>query len=131
MKFPFKELPGTSTDYLRPAVPVTVEGIPRAPQLCLLDTGALHNRFGAWTAEAAGIDLEGADLQRVAVGGFVTSARQAPVRMTLGDATWEAPVWFCEPWPLGFHLLGQEGFFRWFKVHLRAAAYEIEIMPEA
>lgn len=131
MKFPFKELPGTSTDYLRPAVPVTVEGIPRAPQLCLLDTGALHNRFGAWTAEAAGIDLEGADLQRVAVGGFVTSARQAPVRMTLGDATWEAPVWFCEPWPLGFHLLGQEGFFRWFKVHLRAAAFEIEIMPEA
>jgi hypothetical protein len=45
MRFPFKELPGTSGDYLRPAVPVTVEGIARAPQLCLLDTGALHNRF--------------------------------------------------------------------------------------
>lgn len=131
MKFPFKELPGNSTDYLRPAVPVTLEGMPRAPQLCLLDTGALHNRFGAWTAEAAGLDLTGADHQRIAIGGFVTAARRAPVRMTVGDATWEAPVWFCDPWPLAFHLLGQEGFFRWFKVRLRAATYEIEITPES
>jgi hypothetical protein len=131
VKFPFKELPGTSRDYLRPAVPVTVEGMPRAPQLCLLDTGALHNRFAAWTAEAAGIDLTGADHQRVALGGFVTTARQVPVRMTLGDATWEAPVWFCDPWPLAFHILGQEGFFRWFNVRLRTAVYEIEITPEA
>jgi hypothetical protein len=111
-------------------VPVTVEGIGRAPQLCLLDTGALHNRFGAWTADAAGIDLTGAEEERFAVGGFVTSARQAPLRMTIGDVTWEAPVWFCDPWPLAFHLLGQEGFFRWFDVHFRAAAYEIEITSE-
>ena len=131
MRFPFKELPGTlSSDYLRPAVPVIVEGIPRAPQLCLLDTGALHNRFGAWTAEAAGIDLSDADEQRVAMGGLVTNSRQAPLGMTLGDFTWEAPVWFCDPWPLAFHLLGQEGFFRWFNVRLRAAAYEIDITPE-
>ncbi len=130
MRFVFKELPGTSGDYLRPAVPVTVEGIPRAPQLCLLDTGTLHNRFGAWTADAAGIDLSGADQVRFALGGFVTTARQAAIRMSLGDETWEAPVWFCDPWPLAFHLLGQEGFFRWFKVQLRAAVYEIEIEPE-
>lgn len=130
MKFAFKELPGTSHDYLRPAVPVTVEGIPRAPQLCLLDTGALHNRFGVWVAEAAGIELSGAEQQRVAVGGFETRARQAFVRLSLGDVTWEAPVWFCDPWPLAFHLLGQEGFFRWFDVRVRAAFYEIDIMPE-
>lgn len=130
MKFPFKELPGTTTDYLRPALPVTVEGIPRAPQLCLLDTGALHNRFGAWVAEAAGIDVSDAEEQRVAVGGFVSVTRQAFVRLTLGDATWEAPVWFCDPWPLAFHLLGQEGFFRWFNVRLRAARYEIDITRE-
>ena len=67
MRFPFKELPGTSGDYLRPAVPVTVEGIARAPQLCLLDTGALHNRFAAWVADAAGIDLTAADEERFAV----------------------------------------------------------------
>lgn len=131
MKFPFKELPGTPRDYLRPAVPVTVEGLPRAPQLCLLDTGALHNRFAAWVADAAGIDLTAGDQERIAVGGFVTTARQASVRLTLGGVTWEAPVWFCDPWPLAFHLLGQEGFFRWFKVRLRAAVYEIDVTPEA
>ena len=131
MRFPFKELPGTSGDYLRPVVPVAVEGIRRAPQLCLLDTGALHNRFAAWVAEVAGIDLTASDEEHLAVGGFVTSARQASAQLTLGDVTWEAPVWFCEPWPLAFHLLGQEGFFRWFVVRLRAAIYEIEITPDA
>lgn len=130
MRFPFKELPGTSRDYLRPAVPVTVEGLERAPQLCLLDTGALHNRFAGWIAEILGIDLSDAEQERLAVGGFVSSARLASVQLTLGEVTWESPVWFCDPWPLGFHLLGQEGFFRWFEVRLRAATYEIEITPE-
>jgi hypothetical protein len=70
MRFPFKELPGPSRDYLRPVVPVTVEGMARAPQLCLLDTGALNNRFAAWVAESAGLDLAGAEEERFAVGGF-------------------------------------------------------------
>jgi hypothetical protein len=131
MRFAFKELPGTSGDYLRPAVPVTVEGIARAPQLCLLDTGALRNRFAAWVAGAAGVDLTAADEEHFAVGGFVTAARRASVQLTLGEVTWESPVWFCDPWPLAFHLLGQEGFFRWFDVRVRAAIYEIEIKPEA
>ncbi|HEX9823933.1 MAG TPA: retropepsin-like aspartic protease [Actinomycetota bacterium] len=130
MRFAFKELPGTTNDYLRPAVPVQVEGISRAPQLCLLDTGSLHNRFGAWVAEAAGIDLAAAPQERLGVGGFVTSARRASVQLTLGDTVWEAPVWFCDPWPFAFHLLGQEGFFRWFDVRMRAGAYEMEITPE-
>lgn len=131
MRFPFKELPGNSRDYLRPAVPVTVEGLARAPQLCLIDSGALHNRFAGWIAETAGIDLSGAEEERLGVGGFITSARVASVQLTLGEVTWECPVWFCDPWPLAFHLLGQEGFFRWFDVRLRAATYEIEIVPES
>ncbi len=130
MRFAFKELPGAHEDYLRPAVPVTVEGMARAPQLCLLDTGALHNRFAAWVAEAAGVDLSGAEEGGFAVGGFAAVGRRAAVQLTLGEVTWEAPVWFCDPWPLAFHLLGQEGFFRWFDVRLRAAIYEIEIVPE-
>ena len=131
MRFPFKELPGTPRDYLRPAVPVTVAGMTRAPQLCLLDTGALHNRFAAWVAEAVGIDLTAAYEERFAVGGFVAVGRRTSVQLTLGDVTWEAPVWFCDPWPLAFHLLGQEGFFRWFKVRLRAGVNEMEISTEA
>ena len=131
MKFPFKELPGTTRDYLRPVVPVIVEGISRAPQLCLLDMGALHNRFAAWVADAAGIDLTGAEGERLAVGGFTTLARRAQVQLTLAKVTWEAPVWFCDPWPLAFHLLGLEGFFRSFAVRMRAARYEMVITPEA
>jgi hypothetical protein len=129
VKYPFKELPGDPADFLRPTVPVTVEGIVRAPQLCLLDTGALHNRFGSWIAEAAGIDLRSSPGQSIALGGFVATAREARVQLTLGDITWDAPVWFCEPWPLSFNLLGQEGFFRWFDVTIREARYEVEIVP--
>lgn len=131
MKFSFKELPGTSEDYARPAVPVVVEGLERAPQLCLLDTGALHNRFGHWVAEAAGIDLSTADKERIAVGGVVCDAREAPVQLAIGDVTWDAPVWFCDPWPMSFHLLGQEGFFQWFDTRIRAARYSIEITAES
>lgn len=130
MKFPFKELPGTTHDYLRPVVPVVVEGMARAPQLCLLDTGALHNRFAAWVADAAGIDLTGANEARLAVGGFTTVARGVQAQLTIAKATWEAPVWFCDPWPLPFHLLGQEGFFRWFDVRMRAARYEMVLTLE-
>jgi len=129
MRFPYKELPGEDRDYLRPVVPVVVEGIAQAPQLCLLDTGSLHNRFGAWVGEAAGVDLGEAEEERLGVGGLVTTARMARVQLTLGETVWEAPVWFCDPWPLAFHLLGQEGFFRWFDVRFRAASYEIEITP--
>lgn len=129
MRFPFKELPGTTNNYMRPVVPVVVEGLVRAPQLCLLDTGALHNRFAGWVAEAAGIDLSGTEEERIAVGGFTSDARQARVHLALGDHSWEAPVWFCDPWPLSFHLLGQEGFFRWFDVRVRAARYLLDIAP--
>lgn len=130
MKFQFKELPGRSDDFLRPALPVTVEGLTRAPQLCLLDTGALHNRFGSWVATAAGIDLTDAEEQRIALGGFVTTARSVSIHLAVDDVAWEAVVWFCDPWPLSFHLLGQEGFFRCFDVRIRAARYTVEINAE-
>jgi len=127
VRFSFKELPGTIEDYVRPVVPVTVEGLPRAPQLCLVDTGALHNRFGAWVAEAAGIELVDTSTETIAVGGFRTEARSARVRLGIGDFAWEANVFFCDPWPLAFHILGQEGFFRWFEVKIRAARYTIDL----
>ncbi len=130
MRFDFKKLPGQPGKYRRPAVPVIVEGLVRAPQLCLLDTGALHNRFAGWVAEAAGIDLVGAEEERFALGGFEAVGRRADVQLTLDGVTWEAPVWFCEPWPLSFHLLGQEGFFAWFDVRIRAAHFQVDIVPE-
>jgi hypothetical protein len=130
VRFSFKELPGTFEDYVRPVVPVTVEGLARAPQLCLVDTGALQNRFGAWVAEAAGIELVDRPTEMIAVGGFRTEARSARVRLGVGDLAWEANVSFCDPWPLAFHILGQEGFFRWFEVTIRAARYTIDLELE-
>jgi hypothetical protein len=54
----------------------------------------------------------------------------ARVQLTIGDVTWDAPVWFCDPWPLAFHLLGQEGFFRWFDVRVRAAHYTVDVRAD-
>lgn len=114
---------------LRPVVPITVEGM-APPQLCLLDSGSLRNRFASYLARAAGVDLTGAEEEVLGIGGIRTTARTVPVRLTLGDTTWEAPVSFCEPWPWAFQLLGQEGFFRWFEVALRASQYTIDVEPE-
>lgn len=130
MRYPFKELPASSSSIARPVLPVVVEGQRRAPQYCLVDSGSLHNRFGAWLARSVGIDLGGTPTEVIALGGFQTEARRALVRLSVGDATWLSPVWFCNPWPLGFHILGQEGFLRHFEVTIRAASHEMELTPE-
>jgi len=129
VRYPFLELPGERLT-LRPVVPIVVEGLPDAPQLCLVDSGSLRNRFGAWVAEAAGISLEDAPRERVGIGGGATVARVARVELSLGGATFEAPVWFCDPWPFSFNLLGQEGFFRYFRVAIAAADNWLECTPE-
>lgn len=128
MRFPLKELPGPRGDYLRPVVPVHVEGLERAPFACLLDSGSLYNRFGKWVAEAAGIELEDAPSGYIAIGGLArVETRTVRVQLRIRDVAWEAPVSFCDPWPFGFQILGQEGFFRWFSVLLRAAPEYVEI----
>ena len=131
MRFAFKELPGRSGDSRRPVVPVSVEGLERVPLFALVDTGSLQNRFGRWVAEAAGINLEGADRERIGLGGFASiEGLTVPVRLAIEDAEWEAPVSFCDPWPFDFQLLGQEGFFRWFRVLFRAADAVVEVTLE-
>jgi hypothetical protein len=132
VRFPFKQLPGPLGADLtsRPVVPVYVEGIDVAAQACLVDTGSLRNRFDAALAAIAGIELEDAEPETVALGGMHASARWARVSLRLGDVTWEAPVWFCDPWPFAFQLLGQEGFARYFRLTLSAAQAWIECAPE-
>lgn len=130
MRFPFVELPGADGGYLRPVVNVLVDGLPDAPLACLLDSGALHNRFGRWVAEMAGIDLAEAEGSEIGLGGFATTALTVPVELRIDSITWRVPVSFCEPWPLGFQILGQEGFFRWFRVLIRAAVYTVELELE-
>ena len=74
---------------------------------CPLDTSSLHDRFAAWVTEAAGIELTDTEQQTLGVGGMLTEARQARVQLIVAGHTWDATVWFCDLWPLSFHLLGQ------------------------
>lgn len=131
MRFPFLELPGEGTTLVRPVVPVQVEGLEDAPQLCLVDTGATTNRFGAWLAEAAGIDLTSAPQGPITVGGVTTSARYGRASLTIAGARYDAPVTFCDPWPFAFSLLGQEGFLRFFRVTLCAKEFWLDVEPES
>jgi hypothetical protein len=36
------------------------------------------------------------------------------------DFSWDAPVWFCEPWPHPFGLAGLEGLLQHFLVTIHA-----------
>jgi hypothetical protein len=115
---------------LRPAVLVEVEGLEDAPQLCLVDSGSLRNRFGRWLADEAGIPLGGAPEDKVAIGGLLTTAAVARVELSVGEIRFETPVWFCDPWPFAFNVLGQEGFLRYVHVELCAAEGWLDLGPE-
>lgn len=132
MRFEFLELPGEKGrgTLVRPVVPVQLEDLEEAPQLCLVDTGSTTNRFGAWLARASGIDLSWAPETTLHVAGVTTVARHARCELTIADTRYDAPVSFCDPWPFAFNLLGQEGFLRFFRVTLCAAEYWLEIEPE-
>lgn len=131
MRFEFLELPGVNgRGIVRPVVPVQVGDLEQAPQLCLIDTGALRNRFALWLAEACGVDLTDAPSGELAVGGFVTTGYEARVDLTVGDDRFDAPVSFCDPWPLSFHLLGQEGFLRGYRLTMSANEGWLELERE-
>lgn len=95
-----------------------------------MDTGSYTNRFGAWLADAVGIDLAGAPEETIAIGGFITSARLARADLTVAETRYDAPISFCDPWPFAFNLLGQEGFLRFFRVTLCAKDFWLDIEPE-
>ena len=107
-----------------------VEDLEDVPQLCLVDTGATTNRFGAWLAEAAGIDLSGAPADTIVVGGVTSTARHTRAALTIAGTRYDAPVAFCDPWPFAFNLLGQEGFLRFFRVTVCAADFWLEVEAE-
>jgi hypothetical protein len=130
VRFEFLELPSEGDLLARPVVPVQFEDLEEAPQLCLVDTGSTANRFGAWLAEATGVDLHGAPTTTLQIGGLTTTARHARADLTVAGRRYDAPISFCDPWPFAFHLLGQEGFLRFFRVTLCAAEYWLDIEPE-
>jgi hypothetical protein len=132
VRFPFLELPTGGRVLPRPVLPVQLEDLDIGPLLCLVDTGALDNRFGAEMALAAGISLDdplGED--EIVVGGVRTVGKCERVDLVVGDFRFQAPVWFCDPWPFAFGLLGQEGFLRFFRLTVSVAGgwLECELEP--
>jgi hypothetical protein len=136
VKFPFRHFPAAGGGQLtpRPVVDVWLEGIGVAPLGCLVDSGALRTRFSRDLALAAGIEPDDSQAEKFAGGGQVVDG--APARVTLqigaGDNrhAWDAAVWFCDPWPFAFQLLGLDGFLRHFRTTLSAHHEWIDCEPE-
>jgi hypothetical protein len=130
LRYAFVELPGERLGLPRAALPVQFEDLDDPPQLCLVDTGSTANRLGLWVANAIGIDLADAPTERVAVGGLTTTARHGRATLAVAGLRYDAPVTFCDPWPFGFGLLGQEGFLRYFRVTICAKDFWLDVEPE-
>jgi hypothetical protein len=137
MRFPFRTLPAASGGELtpRPVVDIALEGLSAAPMECLLDTGALRTRISAELAPLAGLELGDALTEEFYVAGLKTTGALARVSLTVTDGTddfsWDAPVWFCDPWPHPFGLAGLEGFLHHFLVTISAydGYLDIELQP--
>lgn len=131
MRHSFQALPAQA-GRPRPVVDLVVEGLELAPQACLLDTGATDIRMGHHVAELAGIDLTGAGEDEILVGGLQTTGRAATVQLELlqgedGHA-WAPTVYFCDPWPWAFGLLGLAGLYP-FLVSIDAYEEWVELHP--
>jgi hypothetical protein len=137
MRFSFRAFPTASGGVLtpRPIVDIALDGLPNAPLGCLLDSGALRTRMSAEFAPLAGIELDNALTERFFIGGLETAGAMARVNLTVTDGTdefsWDAPVWFCDPWPHPFGLAGLEGFLHHFTVTIRAYDECLDIQPHS
>jgi hypothetical protein len=136
MRFPFRALPAASGGVLtpRPVVDIALEGLTAAPIGCLLDTGALRTRMSAELAPLAGVQLDNELTEEFYVAGLKTAGALARVNLMVTDGTndysWDAPVWFCDPWPHPFGLAGLEGFLHHFLVTIRAYDGYLDIEPQ-
>jgi hypothetical protein len=90
--------------------------------------------MSAELAPLAGIELDGAATEEFFVAGLKTAGALARVNLTVTDGTeefsWDAPVWFCDPWPHPFGLAGLEGFLHHFIVTIRAYDGYLDIEPQ-
>lgn len=112
MRHAFQALPG-QVGRARPVVDLVVGGLDVAPQACLIDTGASEVRMGRHVAEFAGIGLTDELVDEIFVGGLRTTASgvTADLEVKHGQSShaWSPTVYFCDPWPWAFGLLGLSG----------------------
>ncbi len=64
--------------------------------------------MSAEIASLAGSELSGDLTEEFSIAGVKTAGTMARVNLTVTDGTdefvWDAPVWFCDPWPHPFGL---------------------------
>jgi hypothetical protein len=112
VKRAFQALPGVA-GRARPVVDLVVEGLELAPQAFLLDTGATEIRLGEHVAQLAGIELDKSRKTEIAVAGLRTTGWAVEVELELRQGgqghVWRPTVYFCDPWPWAFGLLGLAG----------------------
>ena len=81
-----------------------------------------------------GVELSGDLTEEFYVGGLKTTGTLARVNLTVTEGadefSWDAPVWFCDPWLYPFGLAGLEGFLHHFLVTIHAYDGYLEIEPE-
>jgi hypothetical protein len=69
--------------------------------------------MGEHVAELAGIELSATPSREIAIGGLRTTARPVRIQLELRQGadshTWSPTVYFCDPWPWAFGLLGLAG----------------------
>jgi hypothetical protein len=131
VKHSFQALP-PHTGRPRPVIDLIVEGLDLAPQACLLDTGATDIRMGHHVAELAGVDLSDSTEDEIVVGGLRTTGRAVSVQLECRQGkqshTWAPTVYFCDPWPWAFGLLGLGGLDP-FLVNIDTYEEWVELQP--
>jgi hypothetical protein len=69
--------------------------------------------MGGHVAELAGVELDKSLTQEIAIGGLRATGVGAPVQLELRQGrhthSWSPTVYFCDPWPWAFGLLGLAG----------------------
>jgi hypothetical protein len=90
--------------------------------------------MSAELAALAGVELSNDLTEEFYIGGIRTEGILAHVTLTVTDGadefSWDAPVWFCDPWPHPFGLAGLEGFLHHFLVTINAYEGFLEVEPE-
>jgi hypothetical protein len=125
----YTEIPAEAGGVPRPLVDLAIADMDELRYPCLVDSGAVNTLLPGWLAEAAAVDLAGADRRTVAVAATGAEAAFTTIRLSTIDHSWEAEVGFCDPWPYAWGLAGQRSFFRFFTVTFRAVDFEFELTP--
>jgi hypothetical protein len=91
--------------------------------------------MSAELAPLAGVELDDMLTEESWDAGLKTVGTMARLRLTVTDGadqcSWDAPAWFCDPWPHPCCLAGLEGFLQHFVVTIRADDGHLDLEPRA